>query len=63
LATIEEKLGNEEDQTLAVLARKGKSNKEVNSHKKPHGLQKTQILKRITQIKNATYARRWFTLQ
>jgi hypothetical protein len=42
----EEKLGEEENQALATLARKGKSKKEVHSHKKPHGPQKSQKFKK-----------------
>ena len=36
LAAREEKLGDEENQSLATHARKGKRNKEGHSHKKPH---------------------------
>jgi hypothetical protein len=42
LATREEKLGDDENQALATHARKGKSKKEVHSHKKSQGSQKTQ---------------------
>jgi hypothetical protein len=46
LVAREEKLGEEENQALAALARKGKSKKEVHSHKKPHGPQKSQKFKK-----------------
>ena len=46
LATREEKLGDEENQALAAHTRKGKRKKEVHSHKKPHGLQKTHKFKK-----------------
>ena len=46
LAAREEKLGDEENQALATHTRKGKSKKEVHSHKKPRGLKKTHKFKK-----------------
>jgi hypothetical protein len=46
LVAREEKLGDEENQALATHTRKGKRKKEVHSHKKPHGLQKTHKFKK-----------------
>jgi hypothetical protein len=46
LTTREEKLGNEENQSLVAKTRKEKSKKEVHSHKKPHGLKKTHKFKK-----------------
>jgi hypothetical protein len=46
LEAREEKLGDEENQALATHAKKGKSKKEVHSHKKPHGLQKNHKFKK-----------------
>ena len=40
LAAREEKLGDEENQSLVAHTKKGKRKKEVHSHRKPHGLQK-----------------------
>jgi hypothetical protein len=42
----EEKLGEEKNQALAAHIRKGKRKKEIHSHKKPHGLQKTHKFKK-----------------
>jgi hypothetical protein len=46
LAAREEKLGGEENQALTTHTRKGKSKREVHSHKKPHGLQKIHKFKK-----------------
>jgi hypothetical protein len=46
LAAREEKLGDEENQSLTTHTRKGKRKKELHSHKKPHGLQTNQKFKK-----------------
>jgi hypothetical protein len=46
LEAREDKPSDEENQALSSHARKGKRKKEVHSHKKPHGLQKTQKFKK-----------------
>jgi hypothetical protein len=62
LETREEKLGDDENQELTAHTRNGKRRKEVHSHKKFQKSQKTQILKSIIQVINASAARRWDTL-
>jgi hypothetical protein len=63
LAAKEEKLGNEENQALTTHAKKGKSKKEVHSHKSLMDYKRYTSLRRISQITNATFVRRWDTLR
>jgi hypothetical protein len=62
LAAREEKFCDDENQELATHTRNGKRRKEVHPHKKFQKSQKTQILKSIIQVINASAARRWDTL-
>jgi hypothetical protein len=48
LAAREEKLGNDENQALVAHGRKGKSKKEVHSHKKFQGHKRQQLLMEVT---------------
>jgi hypothetical protein len=63
LAAREEKLGDDENQSLAAHARKERERKRFTHTKSLKGHKRQKSFKRITQITNATFSIRWDTLQ